>query len=74
MDFPLPKPRVIEKDIKVFQWNSLETGLKKVLEKYVRFVFVRFGLNLGYYHRPGLVSRRPPQGPQIPALNPRRLG
>lgn len=39
MDFPLPKPRVIEKDIKVFQWNSLEAGLKKVLEKYVRFVF-----------------------------------
>ncbi|KAI0000558.1 hypothetical protein BJV77DRAFT_395721 [Russula vinacea] len=34
MDFPIPKPRVIEKDIKVFQWNSLEAGLKKVLEKY----------------------------------------
>jgi hypothetical protein len=74
MDFPLPKPRVIEKDIKVFQWNSLEAGLKKVLEKYVRFVFVRFSLNLEYCYRPGLVSRRPPQGPQIPVLNPRRLG
>jgi hypothetical protein len=38
MDFPIPKPRVIEKDIKVFHWNSLEAGLKKVLEKYVRRV------------------------------------
>jgi hypothetical protein len=38
MDFPIPKPRVIEKDIKVFQWSSLEAGLKKVLEKYVRQV------------------------------------
>ena len=56
MDFPIPKPRVIEKDIKVFHWNSLEAGLKKVLEKYVRrvcFVLVRFSLNLEYHHRPG---------------------
>ena len=37
MDFPIPKPRGIEKDIKVFPWDSLEAGLKKVMEKYVRF-------------------------------------
>ena len=36
MDFPIPKPRGIEKDIKVFPWDSLEAGLKKVMEKYVR--------------------------------------
>jgi hypothetical protein len=36
MDFPIPKPRGIEKDIKAFPWDSLEAGLKKVMEKYVR--------------------------------------
>jgi len=36
MDFPIPKPRGIEKDIKVFPWDSLEAGIKKVMEKYVR--------------------------------------
>jgi len=36
MEFPMPKPRGIEKDIKVFPWNSLEAGLNKVMEKYVR--------------------------------------
>lgn len=73
MDFPIPKPRVIEKDIKVFQWNSLEAGLKKVLEKYVRrfcFVLVCFSLNLAfaqYYRRPGptRMNWRPPQTPVL---------
>lgn len=37
MDFPVPKPRGIEKDIKVFPWDSLEAGLKKVMEKYAWF-------------------------------------
>jgi len=36
MDFPMPKPRTIEKPIKVFKWNSLVAGLNKVMEKYVR--------------------------------------
>ena len=36
MDFPMPKPRTIEKSIKVFKWNSLVAGLNKVMEKYVR--------------------------------------
>jgi hypothetical protein len=36
MDFPMPKPRTIEKAIKVFKWNSLVAGLNKVMEKYVR--------------------------------------
>jgi hypothetical protein len=36
MDLPTPKPRGIEKDIKVFPWDSIEAGLKKVMEKYVR--------------------------------------
>jgi hypothetical protein len=41
MDFPMPKPRGIEKDIKAFPWDSLEAGLKKVMEKYVRSSLLR---------------------------------
>ena len=41
MDFPIPKPRGIEKDIKAFPWDSLEAGLKKVMEKYVRSRLLR---------------------------------
>ncbi|KAG7442415.1 uncharacterized protein BT62DRAFT_846160, partial [Guyanagaster necrorhizus] len=35
MDFPDPKPRNIEKDIKVFEWSLLGQALEKVLSKYV---------------------------------------
>ncbi len=35
MSFPKPKPRNIEKDIKVFPWRALSHGLKKVISKYV---------------------------------------
>jgi hypothetical protein len=35
MGFGEPKPRVIEKDIKVFRWASLHGMLKKVVGKYV---------------------------------------
>jgi hypothetical protein len=38
MDFPMPKPRTIEKAIKVFKWNALVAGLNKVMEKYVRSI------------------------------------
>ncbi|KAH9978969.1 hypothetical protein BGW80DRAFT_708077 [Lactifluus volemus] len=34
MQFPSPKPRTIEKDIKIFQWDTLVAGLNKVLDKY----------------------------------------
>jgi hypothetical protein len=36
MEFPTPKPRTIEKSIKLFKWSSLVVGLHKVMEKYVR--------------------------------------
>jgi len=42
MDMPMPKPRTIEKSVKVFRWNSLVPGLNKVMEKYVRRFCVRF--------------------------------
>lgn len=34
MSFPAPKPRNIEKDVKVFKWDSLEKALKKIVSKY----------------------------------------
>lgn len=36
MDFPDPRPRNIEKDLKVFDWNLLGQALEKILSKYVR--------------------------------------
>lgn len=35
MGFPQPKPRNIEKDIKIFAWKSLSNALKKITSKYV---------------------------------------
>jgi hypothetical protein len=35
MAFPTPKPRNIEKDVKVFHWKDLASALKKIIGKYV---------------------------------------
>jgi hypothetical protein len=35
MGFPVPKPRNIEKDVKVFAWKILSHALKKIISKYV---------------------------------------
>jgi hypothetical protein len=35
MDFPAPKPRNIEKDVKVFEWSILPQALEKIMSKYV---------------------------------------
>lgn len=37
MGFPPPKPRNIEKDVKVFPWNLLAPAVEKIISKYVRF-------------------------------------
>ncbi|KAI0717220.1 hypothetical protein C8T65DRAFT_707297 [Cerioporus squamosus] len=34
MDFPAPKPRNIEKDVKVFDWTVLPQALDKIISKY----------------------------------------
>ncbi|CZT42388.1 related to transcription factor medusa [Rhynchosporium secalis] len=34
MAFPAPKPRNIEKDVKVFKWKDLTAALKKIISKY----------------------------------------
>jgi hypothetical protein len=35
MGFPNPKPRNIEKDVKVFPWKILQQALRKIISKYV---------------------------------------
>jgi hypothetical protein len=40
MDFPDPKPRNIEKDLKVFPWHCLDQALNKIISKYVRFCLI----------------------------------
>ena len=37
MAFPNPKPRNIEKDVKVFPWKILGMAMKKIIGKYVSF-------------------------------------
>jgi hypothetical protein len=39
MAFPNPKPRNIEKDVKVFHWKDLASALKKIIGKYVSLPF-----------------------------------
>lgn len=39
MGFPTPKPRNIEKDVKVFPWKILAHALKRIISKYVRAGF-----------------------------------
>jgi hypothetical protein len=53
MGFPSPKPRNIEKDVKVFPWKILVHALKKIIGKYV-------GLNLipGQFHTNYCPSQR----------------
>jgi hypothetical protein len=36
MDFPEPRPRNIEKDVKIFTWNFLIHAIRKIIQKYVR--------------------------------------
>lgn len=47
MGFPNPKPRNIEKDVKVFPWRILYTALKKIISKYVRIRSCIMHLELG---------------------------
>lgn len=41
MAFPNPKPRNIEKDVKVFPWKILSHALKKIIGKYVSTSYAR---------------------------------
>lgn len=39
MNFPSPKPRNIEKDVKIFPWKTLSKAVEKILAKVSRFCF-----------------------------------
>ena len=47
MGFPAPKPRNIEKDVKVFPWKILGHALKKIIGKYVSLPFLHLLRLLG---------------------------
>jgi hypothetical protein len=40
MEFEDPKPRSIEKSIKIYKWNVLEMCLSKILQRFVSFLLV----------------------------------
>jgi hypothetical protein len=42
MGFPQPKPRNIEKDVKVFPWECVAPSLKKIVSKYVSHSLILF--------------------------------
>jgi hypothetical protein len=46
MGFPSPKPRNIEKDVKVFSWKVLAQALKKIISKYVRIFPMEHNMKL----------------------------
>ena len=46
MGFPTPKPRNIEKDVKVFAWKILSHALKKIISKYVSHSTTAHGMKL----------------------------
>jgi hypothetical protein len=63
MEFPDPKPRNIEKDLKVFEWALLDQALDKILSKYVSAPPLSPPLNL-------TPSRRSTLQISLIALNP----
>ncbi|GAN06842.1 ubiquitin-conjugating enzyme [Mucor ambiguus] len=45
MSFPNPKPRNIEKDVKVFPWKTLPYALKKIVTKYTASSYNNVGVH-----------------------------
>ncbi|KAF9357000.1 hypothetical protein BGX34_009646 [Mortierella sp. NVP85] len=50
MSFPNPKPRNIEKDVKVFPWKVLSYALKKIISKYTASYSSTAGLQPESFH------------------------
>ncbi|KAK2064028.1 hypothetical protein LY76DRAFT_142148 [Colletotrichum caudatum] len=67
MAFPNPKPRNIEKDVKVFPWKILESALKKIIGKYS--ASPSSTLPASHLLTPTPVSAYPPPLPTPPAAN-----
>ncbi|KAI0238149.1 hypothetical protein L0F63_006866 [Massospora cicadina] len=66
MAFPNPKPRNIEKDVKVFPWRILSFALQKIVSKYAAGFTPSFGLGMNSFGgMSSLSSGLPsPAGPQ----------
>ncbi|KAI9882948.1 MAG: hypothetical protein M1823_005307 [Watsoniomyces obsoletus] len=66
MGFPAPKPRNIEKDVKVFPWKVLSHALKKIISKYS----ASYSSTAGALGRPVSPSGYAMTGPPRSASNP----
>jgi hypothetical protein len=53
MSFPHPKPRNIEKDVKVFAWKTLPHALRKIIRKYTPSYITSAPLEPIQTHEPG---------------------
>lgn len=71
MGFPNPKPRNIEKDVKVFSWKILSHALKKIISKYVGCAPMRHSIKL-IFHSLRAIPRRPAWDP-FPSHRHRRM-
>ncbi|KAJ2888413.1 hypothetical protein FB639_000661, partial [Coemansia asiatica] len=56
MSFPNPKPRNIEKDVKVFPWRILPLALKKIIGKYTASYSSTSSITLDTYPTPRATS------------------
>lgn len=59
MGFPNPKPRNIEKDVKVFPWDILTHALKKIIGKYVSRTQYSFCTTQLTNYSPQAIHRKP---------------
>jgi len=69
MGFPNPKPRNIEKDVKVFPWRILATALKKIIGKYASHPCPHDALH-DAFPTPSLATANQPH-PDSPQATPR---
>jgi hypothetical protein len=83
MGFPDPRPRNIEKDVKVFPWSFLLHAIRKVIQKYVCLEVgsINFPSNLArpsllfmnHCRRRRLPRQRPPSLQRLTAIMHRVL-
>ncbi|KAH7362400.1 hypothetical protein B0T11DRAFT_305855 [Plectosphaerella cucumerina] len=68
MGFPAPKPRNIEKDVKVFPWSVLESALKKIIGKYSATTSSSIPASQLLTHQPPNAYPPPPTPPAPPSV------
>ncbi|KAL5523995.1 hypothetical protein ACEPAG_8168 [Sanghuangporus baumii] len=65
MDFPPPKPRNIEKDVKVFPWHLLAPAVDKIISKYVRLLPLVLLSQIDNYVRQSVIPSSDTDSPQL---------